>query len=286
MFDPLILSQIRVMQQQERSASYRCLDYLSNTQVLNRSVRLDLCDWAYKTIAICVGVHRSTAIMAFSYFDRFLSSNAPAAKRALNDIAHCQLAFVTSLVIAIKCQSGFEVEFDFVSEIVAKGVYDAEELSYMEMEVLQALDWKLNGPSPDVFIGYFLELLSAAHEAPLLHFVRSFSKSLVQLAVTRYDVVVKHYPSEIAFASIWCAFQCAELVFPDSQLFLESMMVIKLVSKFDTDDARSKSLLKLLFRLVQEFHSASDGIEDIQLQEDDMASVSSDSSPRSISRDV
>eukprot|EP00956_Cyclotella_meneghiniana_P045877 scaffold388663_cov152-Cyclotella_meneghiniana.AAC.1 len=224
--------------------------------------------------------------MAFSYFDRFLSSNAPAAKRALNYIAQCQLAFVTSLVIALKCHLGFEVEYNFVSEIVAKGVYDAEELSCMEMEVLQALDWKLNGPSPDDFIGYFLELLSDAHEAPFLEFVRSFSKSLVQLAVTRYDVVVQHYPSKIAFASIWCAFQCAELVFPDSKLFLESMMVIKFVSGYDTDDARFKSLLKLLFRLVQEFCSASDGIEDAQSQEDETTSISSDSSPRSITRDV
>eukprot|EP00956_Cyclotella_meneghiniana_P026030 scaffold55490_cov61-Cyclotella_meneghiniana.AAC.10 len=287
MFDPLILSQIRVMQQQERSSSYRCLDYLSNTQVkISPSVRLALCDWAYKTIVVCDGVDRSTAIMAFSYFDRFLSSNAPAAKRALNDLQECQLAFVTSLVIALKCHSGFKVEYDFVSKVVTGDAYDEEELSYMEMEVLQALDWKLNGPSSDDFIGYFLELLSDAHGAPLLHFVRSFSKSLVQLAVTRYDVVVQHNPSEIAFASIWCAFQCAELVFPDSQLFLESMMVIKLVSKFDINDARSKSLIKLLKSSVEEFYSASDGIEDTQSQEDEMASVSSDSSPRSITRDV
>ena len=226
--------------------------------------------------------------MAFSYFDRFLSSYAPAAKRALNYIAQCQLAFVASLVIAIKCHSGFKVEIDFVSEIVATGAYDEEEMSCMEMEVFQALDWKwkLNGPSPDDFIEYFFELLPDAHEAPFLEFVRSFSKSLVQLAVTRYDVVVQHYPSKIAFASIWCAFQCAELVFPDSKLFLESMMVIKFVSGYDTDDARFKSLLKLLFRLVQEFCSASDGIEDAQSQEDETTSISSDSSPRSITRDV
>ena len=36
-----------------------------------------------------------------------------------------------------------------------------------------------------------------------LDFILGFSKSLVQLAVTRYDVVVQHYPSEIAFASIY-----------------------------------------------------------------------------------
>eukprot|EP00956_Cyclotella_meneghiniana_P024983 scaffold51153_cov51-Cyclotella_meneghiniana.AAC.1 len=231
MFNPLVLSQIRVMQQQERSASYRCLDYLSNTQVLSPSVRLALCDWAYKTIAACDGVDRSTAIMAFTYFDRFLSSNARAAKRALNDLQECQLAFVTSLVIAIKCRSGFKVEYDFVSKVVTGDAYDEEELSYMEIEILEALDWKLNGPSSHDFIGYFLEL--------------------------------------------------PELVFPDSQLFLESMMVIKLVSGFDINDARSKSLLKLLKSSVEELHSALDGIEDTS-QEDGMVSISSDSSPRSI----
>ena len=40
-----------------------------------------------------------------------------------------------------------------------------------------------------------------------LDFVQGFSsKSLVQSTVTRYDVVLQHYPSKIAFASIWCAF--------------------------------------------------------------------------------
>eukprot|EP00956_Cyclotella_meneghiniana_P024992 scaffold51154_cov58-Cyclotella_meneghiniana.AAC.6 len=285
MFNPLVLSQIRVMQQQERSASYRCLDYLSNTQVLSPSVRLALCDWAYKTIAACDGVDCSTAIMAFTYFDRFLSSSAPAAKRALNDLQECQLAFVASLIIALKYHSGFKVEYGFVSKVVTGDAYDEEELSCMEMKVFQALDWKLNGPSPDDFIGYFLELLPDANEAPLLHFVRSFSKSLVQLAVTRYDVVVQHHPSEIAFASIWCAFQCAGLIFPDSQLFLESMSLILWVSGFDINDARSKSLLKLLKSLVHERHSALDGIEDTQSQENDMGSMSSGSSPRSIMQD-
>lgn len=107
----------------------------------------------------------------------------------------------------------------------------------------------------------------------------------MELAVTRYDVVVQHYPSEIAFASIWCAFQYAELVFPDSQLFLESMSLILWVSGFDINDARSKSLLKLLKSLVHERHSALDGIEDTQSQENDMGSMSSGSSPRSIMQD-
>ena len=157
---------------------------------ISPSVRLALCDWAYKTIVVCDGVDRSTAIMAFSYFDRFLSSNAPAAKKALNDLQECQLAFVASLVIAIKCHSGFKVEYDFVSELVAQGFYNEEELSCMEMEVLQALEWKLNGLSSHDFIGYFLELLPDAHGAPFLDILRSLSKSFVKLAVTRYEVVV------------------------------------------------------------------------------------------------
>ena len=156
----------------------------------------------------------------------------------------------------------------------------------MEMKVLQALDWKLNGPSSHDFIEYFLDLMPDAHEASFLDFVRSLSKCLVELSVTRYDVVVQHYPSEIAFASIWCAFQYVELiVLPGSQIFVESMPLIQLVSGFDINNARSILLLKVLSCLVEELDSASDGIGDTS-QEDEMMSISSESSSRSIMRDV
>eukprot|EP00956_Cyclotella_meneghiniana_P045083 scaffold352401_cov20-Cyclotella_meneghiniana.AAC.1 len=178
MNDPLVLSQIFVMQIQERSASYKCSDYLSRTHVIGPSHRHALCQWGYETIEACNGIRRSTAVAAITYFDRFLSSNTPAAERALNDVVECQLAFVTSLVVALKIHAGFKkVESDFVSGVITRNAYGANEINSMELEILQSLSWKLNEPTPHDFIDYFLEVMPGVNGTCLEH-IRSLSKTL------------------------------------------------------------------------------------------------------------
>eukprot|EP00956_Cyclotella_meneghiniana_P028924 scaffold68721_cov21-Cyclotella_meneghiniana.AAC.2 len=249
MNDPLILSQIHVMQQQERSASYLCSDYLSRTQVIGPSHRHALCQWGYETIAACNGVSRSTAVAAITYFDRFLSSNTPAAERALNDVVICQLAFVTSLVIALKIHPGFTIESDFVSGVITRNAYGADEINSMELEILQSLSWKLNGPTPHDFIGYFLEVMPGVSGA-CLERIRSLSKTLVELAVSRYDTVM-YLPSEIAFASIFCAVYHLEL-----QLLANGLRFLQMISGVEVREDHMISLLQTMICLSRERYVA------------------------------
>ena len=277
MSNPLVLSQLRVMQEQERSSSYRCTDYISKSQVLSSLDRQALCNWGYQTIAACQGVSRSTAVLSFTYFDRFLSSNTPAARRALNDVTEAQLAFVTSLVIALKCHSGFKVETDFVSNVVTKNYYDADEISNMEIEILQGLDWKLNGPMPHDFIDYFLDLVPNMN-GTCSEFVKNFSRSLVELSMSTYTVAL-HYPSQIAFTSICCA-----LLFSNRQpLLVDNLPFLQLVSGLNIHDVVLRSLFATMNNLVWEFLSDFDvDVEDAQSQNEDIASFSSDASPTAI----
>jgi hypothetical protein len=167
------------MQQKEKA--YRCTDYMSMSNAAVRPEdRQALCNWGYQIIAACA-VSRSTAVTAFSIFDRFLSSSSPAA--ALADVQDFQLAFVTCLVIALKVRSGFKVETDFVSETVCGNMYCPEELNETEMRILKALQWKLNGPTSHDFIDYYIEamMIEGIHR----EFLTRFSKALVELAVTR-----------------------------------------------------------------------------------------------------
>lgn len=270
------------MQQQERNSSYRCSDYISKSQVLCSSDRETLCNWGYQTIAACQGVSCATAILSFSYFDRFLSSNTPAAKRALNDITEAQLAFVTSLVIALKGHSGFSVETDFVSDVVTKNYYDADEISNMEKEILQGLAWKLNGPMPHDFIDYFLDLIPKVNGI-CFKFVQDFSKSLVVLSMSRYAVAL-HHPSQIAFTSICCALKHAELLPSDSQpTFADNLPFLQLVSGYDINDVVLRSLFANMNGLVCTFlNDLNIGVDDARSQDEDMASLSSDTSPTEI----
>eukprot|EP00956_Cyclotella_meneghiniana_P001737 scaffold1909_cov51-Cyclotella_meneghiniana.AAC.4 len=222
MNDPLVLSQICIMLQQEKSSSYKCSDYLSRTQDIGPSHREALCKWGYQTIAACQGVSKSTAVVAFGYFDRFLSSNTPAAIRALDDVTECQLAFVTCLVIALKIHSGFNVETVFVSNVITKNSYDAEEIDDMELDILHSLGWKLNGPTPHDFIDYFLEVMPGV-DGTCLDLAKQLSKALVEAAVMRYTTVL-HYPSEVAFASLFYALHHVDVLLMNNLSFLHMIL--------------------------------------------------------------
>jgi hypothetical protein len=242
-----LTSQIRVMHQQERSASYRYVDYMSvAANIVRPSDREALCNWGYHTVAVCK-VSRSTAVNAISYFDRFLATSAPTAMRALTDLGDAQLAFVACLVISLKVHSGFNVEADFVSNEVCRNEYDANEIIAMEMEVLQALGWKLNGPLGHDFIDYYLEAFPLIQE---IHreFLTRFSKGLAELALTKYSLAL-YRPSEVAFASIFCALQHAEFD------VAESLLAIRMISGLDQNDPKLRKLLHSMSCLVSELVS-------------------------------
>ncbi|KAL7506165.1 hypothetical protein ACHAXN_003711 [Cyclotella atomus] len=245
-----LVSQIRVMHQQEKSISYRSIDYMSmaaNIVRLCPSDREALCIWGYRTVAACNGVCRSTAVKAISYFDRFLGTSAPAAMRARTDLGDAQLAFIACLVISLKVHSCFNVKADFVSNVVCRNEYDANEICAMELYVLQALGWKLNGPLGHDFIDYYLEAVPSI-QGIHREFLTQLSKGLVELAMTKYSMAL-HRPSEVAFASIFCALQYAEF---DVTV---SLLAIQMISGLDQNDPKLRKLFHFMSCLVSEFVS-------------------------------
>ena len=244
MNNPLVLSQICIMLQQEKNSSYKCSDYLSRTQAIGPTHREALCKWGYHTIAACHGVSRLTAVVAFGYFDRFPSSNTPAANRALNDVTECQLAFVTCLVIALKIHSGFNVETNFVSNVITKNSYDAEEINDMELQILHSLGWKLNGPTPHDFIDYFLEVMPGV-DGTCLDLAKQLSKALAEAAVMRYTSVL-HHPSEIAFASLCCALHHVDVS------LLNNLPFLQIISGLDLRHGKMRLLFESMISLLQE----------------------------------
>ena len=280
---PIIFSQIGVMQQQERSASYRITDYISRpNSAVTPSDREALCNWGYRIIAACDSAKsRSAVVVAISYFDRFLSSRTPMANRALSDTYYFQLAFVTSLVIALKVHAGFNVEHDFVGSVFCRNNYETEEITQMEIRIIQALRWKMSGPNAHDFIDYFLEVTPGI-DGSYKEFVTKFSKDLVELAVIRYNVAVQ-YPSVIAFTAIRCTLHlyCIDLLTRSSSLsFLETISGVR----NPWNDIVLVSLFETMFELVEEVCIQSDSRAADYLQQDDMNSMSTESSPISIMR--
>jgi hypothetical protein len=142
-----------------------------------------------------------------SYLDRFMATSSPRAKAALTTRHEYQLATVACTVIAIKNRGGIKhLGSDFVAEVVCHGLYTSDELDGMEMEVLQALSWRLNGPSPHELIDALVGLLptsssdDAEDESSSL-LLSKYSKMQVDAAVLEYDLALQSSQA-LAYAAI------------------------------------------------------------------------------------
>ena len=121
-------------------------------------------------------------------------------------------------VIAIKSRGGVKLGSDFVAEVVCHGLYTSDDIDVMEMEILQALSWKLNGPSPHEFIDALLGLLPASSEdvsavdntsSSLL--LSKLSKNQVEAAVLDYDLALQSSLS-LAYAAILTSLQTTSVI--------------------------------------------------------------------------
>mmetsp|Transcript_1828 Transcript_1828/g.3958 ORF Transcript_1828/g.3958 Transcript_1828/m.3958 type:complete len:338 (+) Transcript_1828:46-1059(+) len=221
----VLVDQLQVMQQKERT-SYKCqADYLflfysksnrrlskhqnryrqhdETTPVVTSQDRRVMCEWGYDIVDACQ-IERKNVCIAIAYFDRFLGTNSLQAMEALRSRRTFQLCFVACLIIALKCRAGMIVDADFVTDVVCQSLYSEEEIFCAEKEILSGLQWRLNGPSPHDFIGYFVKLLPSTALEDNPHIV----ESLTAMAETRAEAAMVDYsislqtPSSIACASI------------------------------------------------------------------------------------
>ncbi len=157
-FSPYLIDHLRFMQEQETHYRVRG-DYLSTSDAtVTPEDRRTMCSWCYQIVDTCC-VDRAVACIGMSYLDRFMSSSSHRSMDALLSRTEYQLAAVSCLVIALKCRCGIEIWTSYVPDTVCQGVYTEDELDAMEMEVLGALTWKLNGPSSHDFVDAIVGLL-------------------------------------------------------------------------------------------------------------------------------
>jgi hypothetical protein len=203
------IDHLQLMQAQAQDPCYRiCADYLSSTSAtITAEDRRALCSWSYEIIESLSNIRSEVACIGMSYLDRFMATSSPKAKAALITRHEYQLATVACTVIAIKNRGGIKhLGSDFVAEVVCHGLYTSDELDGMEMEVLQALSWRLNGPSPHEFIDALVGLLptsssdDAEDESSSL-LLSKYSKMQVDAAVLEYDLALQS-PQALAYAAI------------------------------------------------------------------------------------
>lgn len=165
--------------------------------------RTKMAEWCAQVIDFCK-FSRETVGVGISFLDRFMASGVKRAQGAMIDRKEYQLAAMTALYMAIKLNEPLEMETKLLSDL-SRGCYNTAEIAKMELDILDALGWRVAGPTPLAFVQHFLAVglhgtEAAAHpavEATLL----DFSRFQTELSIG-IPALLSISPSRIALASI------------------------------------------------------------------------------------
>merc|ERR1719330_244270 len=145
---------------------------------------------------------RGTVTTAFSYLDLFLSSGSPRAMKAILSREEYQLACITTLYMAIKLSEPVEIDTAALVTL-SRNVYTAKEFAVMERDILNALNWRLNGPTVLSFLEYFFAVIpsESLRSNPGWQVLNQICKQYAELSLNDYYFVTQK-PSILAIAII------------------------------------------------------------------------------------
>jgi len=158
-----LMDQLQCMQESQAQV---CSDYLMSDCssfhgiIITPEDRRIMCTWSFRIVEL-FRLDKGVACIAITYLDRFMAttSSRRAKKALLSHVLEYQLVMVTCLFIALKCRAGLRVGADFFVDTVCNGLYTMDEIASMEIEILHAMNWKLNGPSSHEFVDAMVGLL-------------------------------------------------------------------------------------------------------------------------------
>ncbi len=216
--NPYLIEHLQFMQEQE-STHYRVRDdYLRrNSRIC--AVALSDCramvSWSYGIVDAC-SIDREIACITASNLDRFMGTSSPRARAALISRRDFQLAFISCLIVMLKCRAGIQVDSDFVSGTICQGMYREDEIAEMEEDVLSALQWRLSGPSPHDFIVGLIELMlsrkaGSSKDEAVAESLRSAAKARVENDMLDYSAVLRT-PSSIAYDALLTAMKNMSII--------------------------------------------------------------------------
>jgi hypothetical protein len=141
--------------------------------------REKMCEWSYR---VCDFFHANREIVAlsFSFLDRFLG-------RCKCDRTLFKLASMTTLFMAAKMFNTKQISINCLVEL-SRGEFDMSHLAEMERIILKALDWRVNPPTVQSFIGYLLVFLPL-HNKRLARSIRQRATFFAELCCYDYRFV-------------------------------------------------------------------------------------------------
>lgn len=255
--DPVeVCDRLKVMRQQE-SSTYRVFDYLAKHAELLKRVnkpidedcRVKMCEWCYQVVDFCK-FRRETVSIGMSYLDRYLCSRP--GRSALANRKEYQLTAMTALYIAIKIHEPLEMETALLADL-SRGCYEEMEFVHKEEELLQALKWRVGGPTALGFIQHYLALLPDSVHSAIAEAMMDYARYQTELAISEHSLVDMP-PSEIAFAAVLNAMEGMDINLLPPKAQAKFIRTLEKVVGVAVDDvtAIQSTLSMLLCNLVKE----------------------------------
>lgn len=122
--------------------------------------RQQIIDWMYTLVKYCKLRHESAAGGAY-----FL--DVAVARGVIKTPSDYQLGAMTALYLGLKVFDSPSTRVVKLSSLVKLGNADfkEEDIIQMERDIVKALDWRLNPPTPNCFLQQYLVLLPTLHES-------------------------------------------------------------------------------------------------------------------------
>jgi hypothetical protein len=148
---------------------------------IDATCREKMCEWTFR---VCDFFHidREIVALSFSFLDRFLA-------RCTCDRTVFKLASITTLLMATKIFNAKQISTKCLVEL-SRGEFDMSHLAEMERIILKALDWRVNPPTVQSFIGYLLTFLPL-HDVRLARSIRQRAIFFAELCCYDYRFVTQ-----------------------------------------------------------------------------------------------
>ena len=244
-----IADRIAIMLIQEDTV-YNVHDYLADSVEIRKQAakpvdedcRVKMCEWCYQVVDFCK-FRRETVGIGMSYLDRYLCTLK--GRDALCNRKQYQLAAMTALYIAIKLHEPLEMETSLLADL-SRGCYTEMEFVDMEQTILQALKWRVNGPTALGFVQNFMALIPDSVHPSVADVIMDYARYQTELAVSDHSFVATQ-PSDLALAAILNAMEGMDhSLFPLKLQGKFIRNIEKYAEKLVDDSERTQAKLSML----------------------------------------
>lgn len=288
-----IPDRVALMLHQEEN-EYQVIDYLEKNAELRKTAakpvdedcRVKMCEWCYQVVDFCK-FRRETVGIGMSYLDRYLCSAK--GTKALGDRKEYQLVAMTCLYIAIKLHEPLEMETSLLADL-SRGCYTEMEFANMEQKILEALVWRVNGPTALGFVQHFLLFLPPGVHSAVVLAVWDYARYQTELAISDHSFV-KVKPSVVGMAALLNAMEGMDPILLTPKVQAKLTRTVEKYTSMDLDEVNRTQarISNLMLNLLSEDHKkamekALDKEEEEEWAKSCLSQPSSSGSPISVTR--